>query len=155
MGAAQSSSSSSPSQQQVRQQQQQNDGDEPATATAGAGAEKSVDGAVASSSTDDNSTNTTNIMNPNNLSGYQLIEHVCSKKKKRYTRCVASYYKNSFLQGDVSDTQDDVCGAKFETWRTCVLRGIKHEFYDNPAYGLPKPAENSPLSEVYDDDDDD
>ena len=79
--------------------------------------------------------------------GMPLVHYVCRKKKKTYDKCVSNWYSNNFLTGNgTSLNQEEVCGTKFESYRTCVLKGIKKEIWDKQ--NLPPPKEGSPLSEV-------
>jgi Uncharacterised protein family (UPF0203) len=79
--------------------------------------------------------------------GMPLVNYVCRKKKKSYDKCVSNWYNNDFLTGNGSSlNQEDVCGSKFELYRTCVLKGIKKEIWDKQ--NLPPPKEGSPLAEV-------
>ena len=89
--------------------------------------------------------------------GMPLVHYVCRKKKKSYDVCVSNFYRRDFLNG-ASLNQEEVCGDKFDLYRTCVLKGIKREIWDRQHH-LPPPKEGSPLAEVSDivilDDDDD
>jgi Uncharacterised protein family (UPF0203) len=79
--------------------------------------------------------------------GMPLVHYVCRKKKKSYDKCVSQWYSNDFLTGNGSSlNQEDVCGSKFEAYRTCVLKGIKKEIWDKQ--NLPPPKEGSLLAEV-------
>jgi hypothetical protein len=79
--------------------------------------------------------------------GMPLVHYVCRKKKKSYDKCVSDWYSNDFLTGNGSSlNQEEVCGTKFELYRTCVLKGIKKEIWDK--HNLPPPKEGSPLAEV-------
>ena len=81
--------------------------------------------------------------------GMPLVNYVCRKKKKSYDKCVSQWYSTDFLTGNGSSlNQEDVCGSKFEAYRTCVLKGIKKEIWDKQ--NLPPPKEGSPLAEVAD-----
>ena len=87
----------------------------------------------------------------NKLSGMDLVNHKCRRRKRVYDKCVASHYKN-FLGGKSLD-QEEACGEKYEAYRNCTLKGIKKEIWDKE--GLPPPKEGSFLSELDDDEDDD
>ena len=90
---------------------------------------------------------------PKDLSGFRLVEYKCRKKKKAYSRCFNNWYSAGFLNGK-NIVRDETCDDLFETWRSCILNGMKR---DRERKGLPPPNEGSILSEVYDypDDDDD
>ena len=45
--------------------------------------------------------------------------------------------------------QTEACEDKFQSYRECVLKGIKKEVWDKQ--GLPPPKEGSALAEVLDD----
>jgi len=81
-----------------------------------------------------------------------LVNHVCRKKKAKYDRCVSRWYNREFVVGKSMD-QEEACGAKFEAYRECVLKGIRRELWDDDKWGPPK--DGSPLAEVIDDHDDD
>jgi hypothetical protein len=87
----------------------------------------------------------------NKLSGMDLVNHKCRRRKRVYDKCVAAHYKN-FLGGKSLD-QEEACGEKYEAYRNCTLKGIKKEIWDKE--GLPPPKEGSFLSELDDDDEDD
>jgi Uncharacterised protein family (UPF0203) len=84
--------------------------------------------------------------------GMPLVHYVCRKKKKSYDKCVSQWYSTDFLTGSGSSlNQEDVCGHKFELYRTCVLKGIKKEVWDKQ--NLPPPKKGSALAEVMETDD--
>ena len=83
-----------------------------------------------------------------NLSGMDLINHKCRRRKRVYDKCVSDHY-NNFIGGRSNEQQEDVCGDKYENWRQCVLKGIRKEFWERD--GLPPPKEGSYLSEIEDD----
>ena len=79
--------------------------------------------------------------------GMPLVNYVCRKKKKSYDKCVSQWYSKAFLTGTGSSlNQEEVCGPKFELYRTCILKGIKKEIWDKQ--DLPPPKAGSPLAEV-------
>jgi Uncharacterised protein family (UPF0203) len=84
--------------------------------------------------------------------GMPLVHFVCRKKKKAYEKCVSSWYSKEFMTGAGSLNQEQVCGEKFELYKSCVLKGIRKEIWDKQ--GLPPPTDGSPLAEVDLDDDD-
>lgn len=85
---------------------------------------------------------------PPNLSGVDLVNYKCRKKKAAYSKCVSSFYKDKFLQGKAMN-QEEECGDLFDTYRTCYLKEIKREFFDK---GQKKPKEGSVLAEEFEDD---
>jgi Uncharacterised protein family (UPF0203) len=87
---------------------------------------------------------------PQDLSGMQLVHHVCRKRKKIYDKCVSTWFEKEFLNGK-STHQEEVCGNKFELYRKCLLKGIRKEVWEKQ-YKLPPPGEDSPLADVMDDD---
>jgi Uncharacterised protein family (UPF0203) len=78
--------------------------------------------------------------------GMPLVNYVCRKKKNSYDKCVSHWYNTQFLQSTGTLNQEEVCGDKFELYRTCILKGIKKEIWDKQ--NLPPPAEGSPLDEI-------
>lgn len=86
------------------------------------------------------------------LTGMALVNHQCRKPKRKYDKCVARWYKREFLTGQGTLNQSEACGDVFETYRICILKGIKREVWDKNGY--PPPLEGSPLAELDDDDDD-
>jgi Uncharacterised protein family (UPF0203) len=85
--------------------------------------------------------------------GMPLVHYQCRKKKKSYDKCVKQWYSTDFLSGTgASLNQEEVCGDKFEVYRTCILKGVKREIWDKQ--NLPPPLEGSPLAEIIDDNDD-
>jgi Uncharacterised protein family (UPF0203) len=83
-------------------------------------------------------------------SGMDLVNYECRKNKRAYRKCVNTWYSKGFITGNtVSLNQEEACGDLFDTYRVCVLRGIRREFWDKE--GLPPPNESSPLAEVDDD----
>jgi hypothetical protein len=87
--------------------------------------------------------------NASNLSGMDLVNYKCAKKKARYDKCSSDFYQKEFLTGK-SMSQAEVCDDKYQAYRTCVLKGIKIEIWDEQ--NLPPLKEGSPLLEVMDDD---
>ena len=83
-----------------------------------------------------------------NLSGIDLVNYKCRKKKAAYSKCVSNFYSDKFLQGKALN-QEDECGDLFETYRRCYLKAIKREFFDK---GQKKPKEGSVLAEEFADD---
>jgi Uncharacterised protein family (UPF0203) len=82
-------------------------------------------------------------------SGMELVNYQCRRDKRAYNKCVKKWYTKGFMTGNTESLhQADACGDLFDTYRTCVLRGIRREFWDKQ--GLPPPDENSPLAEVDD-----
>jgi len=84
------------------------------------------------------------------LTGMAKVNFVCRKKKARYDKCVSAWYKQDFMVGKSMD-QEEACGDKFESYRECVLKGIRKEVWNEERWG--PPGENSPLAEVVEDDD--
>lgn len=54
------------------------------------------------------------------------------------------------MTGGGTLNQEEVCGDKFDDYRTCILRGIRREVWDKQ--GLPPPSDASPLAEVEEED---
>ncbi|GKY96540.1 hypothetical protein MPSEU_000613500 [Mayamaea pseudoterrestris] len=94
------------------------------------------------------STNNAELNSNENLSGMELVNHKCARKKNRYEKCSSDFYKE-FLTGK-KISQAEACDDKYQAYRTCVLKGIKIEVWDKQ--GLPPLKEGSPLLEVVDDD---
>jgi hypothetical protein len=84
-----------------------------------------------------------------NLSGWDLINYKCAKKKRRYDKCCSEYYK-LFVSGKAEGEQEEMCGEKFEAYKTCILKGMKKEIWDKKGYSRPK--EGTMLAEVYGED---
>jgi len=82
------------------------------------------------------------------LSGMPLVHRQCRPQKKAYDKCVRRWYKEEFVPGGGTLEQEEACGDRFEDYRACVLKGIRREVWDKQ--GLPPPSENSPLSDVED-----
>ena len=76
-----------------------------------------------------------------------LVKHKCRKKEKVYRKCVSDWYTNEFITGK-SLYQEESCGDKFETYRMCILKGVKKEILDKQ--GFPPPQEGSLLAELDD-----
>jgi hypothetical protein len=85
---------------------------------------------------------------PDGLSGMQLVNYVCRKKKKTYDTCVQKWYNNEFVASTGTLNQEEVCGDVFEAYRLCMLKCIKREFFDKE--GL-VPGLGSELHEIVDD----
>jgi hypothetical protein len=101
---------------------------------------------ASSSSSTTTTTNKNNNAN-NQLSGMQLVQRQCRKKKRIYDKCVTQWYTNEFMTGK-SLSQEETCGDVFETYKSCVLRGVKREVWDKG--GMPPPKEGSLLAELDD-----
>lgn len=78
--------------------------------------------------------------------GMSLVHYVCRKKKRTYDNCVKNWYSKEFMTGAGSLNQEEVCGEKFDAYKSCILKGIRKEVWDKQ--GLPPPAEGSQLAEV-------
>jgi len=81
-----------------------------------------------------------------------LVNYKCRRRKKKYDKCAGEWYQTQFMTGK-SMNQEEVCGDLFESYRTCILKGIKVEVWDKQ--GLPPPKEGSPLAEIEEDGEDD
>lgn len=79
-----------------------------------------------------------------------LVNYVCRKKKKRYDECVKDWYSREFMTGAGNLNQEEVCGDIFESYRQCVLKGIKKEFFEKEGRSA---GVGSALSEIDDDED--
>lgn len=86
---------------------------------------------------------------PPNLSGTALVEYKCRKKKKAYTKCVAGWYNNRFLQAKALEQEGD-CDDLFESFRQCYMRGMLKE---RQKKGLDAPREGTILAEFIDEED--
>ena len=60
---------------------------------------------------------------PSNLSGAALVEYKCRKKKKAWTKCLASFYESKFLPGEQLE-QEGECDDLFERYRKCYMLGM-------------------------------
>ena len=79
------------------------------------------------------------------MSGMSLVHHKCNKKKRIYDKCVSRWYTKEFMTGK-SLNQEEICGDKFDAYRTCILKGIKREIWDKQ--NLPPPKAGSALDEL-------
>lgn len=85
-------------------------------------------------------------------SGMELVNYQCRKDKRAYNKCVDKWYTKGFMTGNTDSlNQEEACGELFETYRLCILRGIRSEYWEKE--GLPPPDKTSPLAEVEDEDD--
>lgn len=101
------------------------------------------------SSDKSSSTNVVNNSNKNNnknLSGMNLVHHVCRKRKIIYDNCSSNWYKTEFMTGK-SLHQGEICGDKFDLYRKCILKGIRKEIWEKK-YNLPTPKDGSPLLDI-------
>lgn len=80
------------------------------------------------------------------LEGMALIQYKCRKSKAKYETCVSDWYGKEFMKGDYAN-QEEACGELFETYKKCVLKGVRKEFWGKND----KPKEGSFLSELEDD----
>ena len=94
---------------------------------------------------------TSRIARPNKkLDGMALIQYKCRRSKAKYETCVSDWYGNEFMKGDYAN-QEEACGDLFETYKKCVLKGVRKEFWGKN--NKRKPKEGSFLSELEDADD--
>jgi Uncharacterised protein family (UPF0203) len=80
---------------------------------------------------------------PQNLTGPQLVEWKCRKKKRNWSECVGSFY-GRFSAGKVLEDEAPNCDEMFETYRQCYLRGMLRE---REKKGLEPPKEGTLLAE--------
>ena len=80
---------------------------------------------------------------PKGLTGPQLVEWKCRKKKKMWSACVGSFYTR-FSAGKVLEDEEPDCDEMFESYRQCYLRGMLHE---RQKKGLNPPQEGTLLAE--------
>jgi hypothetical protein len=105
---------------------------------------------------DDSSRNTTNTDTqqrpknkkpPKDLTGPELVEYKCRKKKKAWSTCVGSFY-GRFSNGKVLEDEEADCDELFDAYRQCYLRGMLKE---REKKGLESPKEGTILSEFVED----
>ena len=84
---------------------------------------------------------------PKDLSGPQLVEYRCRKKKKAWSACVGSFYAR-FTSGEVLEDEQPDCDDLFDVYRKCYLRGMLKERQQK---GLEPPKEGTILAEFADD----
>ena len=77
------------------------------------------------------------------LTGIDLVNYKCRKKKFLYDKCKSEFYSGDFLTGK-NLYQEEKCGDIFETYRQCYLKNLKREFFDKKNK---KPKEGSILAE--------
>mmetsp|Transcript_7975 Transcript_7975/g.11383 ORF Transcript_7975/g.11383 Transcript_7975/m.11383 type:complete len:131 (-) Transcript_7975:459-851(-) len=76
-----------------------------------------------------------------NLSGFNLIQYNCRRKKAKYDKCSRKQH-SSFLAGRQPD-DDEECDDLFEAYKECIFYGMKE---DRERRGLPPPAPQSALA---------
>ena len=61
----------------------------------------------------------------NNRQGIHLAEYNCRRTKKKYNQCYNIAYKR-FIDAQAAQAGHE-CSEEFDTYRTCVLRGMKKQ----------------------------
>ena len=87
------------------------------------------------------------------MTGFNLIQHKCRKKKRLYDLCSSSKHK-AFVNGEkLQDQEGDElsCEEMFDVYKECIYKGMQR---DRNKRGLAPPTEESALGTFAEDADD-
>mmetsp|Transcript_17428 Transcript_17428/g.49888 ORF Transcript_17428/g.49888 Transcript_17428/m.49888 type:complete len:149 (-) Transcript_17428:75-521(-) len=76
------------------------------------------------------------------LTGFDLIQYQCRKKKRRYDQCYKKWYGSTFTAGQLDKDARDDCDDLFEAYQQCILIGMKK---DRDRRGVGKANEDSAI----------
>lgn len=106
--------------------------------------EESNHNTLAENKNEDNTSSRKKKSPPPNLSGFDLIQYKCRKKKRAYDMCHSSKHKafvgGKKLQDDEGEEQS--CEDLFDIYKECIYKGM---YQDRKKRGIKAPAEESAL----------
>lgn len=73
-----------------------------------------------------------------NMTGFQLVQRKCRKKKRAYDKCYAQWYGGAFVSGKLEETRED-CDDLFDAYKRCIFMGIRED-RNRRGVGPPKPG---------------
>ena len=76
------------------------------------------------------------------LTGFDLIQYQCRKKKRKYDRCYKSWYGSTFTVGQLDRDAREDCDDLFEAYQNCMLMSMKK---DRDRRGVGKANEDSAI----------
>lgn len=76
------------------------------------------------------------------LSGFDLVQYNCRKKKRRYDQCYKKWYGSTFTVGQLDKDAREDCDDLFEAYQHCILMGMKK---DRDRRGVGKANEDSAI----------
>lgn len=74
------------------------------------------------------------------LTGFDLVQYRCRRKKKKYDVCYRKWYGSTFTVGQLDKDARENCDDLFEAYQNCILMGMKE---DRDRRGLGKASEES------------
>lgn len=80
---------------------------------------------------------------PEHLTGPQLVEWKCRRKKKAWSQCVGGFYSR-FSTGKVLEDEEPDCDELFDLYKQCYIRGMLKE---RERKGLTPPKEGTLLAD--------
>lgn len=76
------------------------------------------------------------------LTGFDLVQYNCRKKKRRYDQCYKKWYGSTFTVGQLDKDAREDCDDLFEAYQNCILMGMKQ---DRDRRGVGKANEDSAI----------
>ena len=76
------------------------------------------------------------------LTGFDLVQYNCRKKKRRYDQCYKKWYGSTFTLGQLDKDAREDCDDLFEAYQHCILMGMKK---DRDQRGVGKANEDSAI----------
>ena len=76
------------------------------------------------------------------LTGFDLIQYQCRKKKRKYDRCYTSWYGSTFTVAQLDKDAREGCDDLFEAYQNCILMSMKK---DRDRRGVGKANEDSAI----------
>ena len=76
------------------------------------------------------------------LTGFDLVQYNCRKKKRRYDQCYKKWYGSTFTVGQLDKDAREDCDDLFEAYQHCILMGMKK---DRDQRGVGKANEDSAI----------
>jgi hypothetical protein len=76
------------------------------------------------------------------LTGFDLVQYQCRKKKRRYDQCYKKWYGSTFTVGQLDKDAREDCDDLFEAYQNCILMGMKK---DRDRRGVGKANEDSAI----------
>ena len=65
--------------------------------------------------------------NSSQLTGFDLIQYQCRKKKRKYDRCYKKWYGSTFTVGQLDKDAREDCDDLFEAYQNCILMSMKKD----------------------------
>ena len=76
------------------------------------------------------------------LTGFDLIQYQCRKKKRKYDKCYKKWYGSTFTVGQLDKDAREDCDDLFEAYQNCILMSMKK---DRDRRGVGKANEDSAI----------